>query len=464
MMKLTLIGGGGVRAPLFVAATLRRAQLIGLTELCLMDLDEEKLHLIGPICRYLARTVDGAVRITTTTDPRLALAGARYVVTTIRVGGDMGRILDERIALQHGVLGQETTGPGGFAMAMRSIPAILDYAGLLEQVSPDAWLFNFTNPAGLVTQALRDSGFSRTIGICDGANVAQHGLAAWLKVKPRQLRAEVFGLNHLSWTRRVLLNGEDVLSTFLSKPEAMAGTMMRIFDPELVHMLGMWLNEYLYYYYYSEQAVKSIQSDDKTRGEEILELNHRLVEQLRSIDLEQNPQAALEAYYATQRRRNATYMHYARPDAPTMAEADRAVTAMTEPAFAGSEADEGYAGVALDIIEAFETGDPLYIALNVPNEGAISCMQAADVVEVSCVVDRNGVRPLPMGAIPEHQELLMRAVKQYERLAVEAILNRSRSTAVLALMNHPLVLSYSRATALVEAYLAAHRAYIGNWR
>lgn len=459
-MKLTLIGGGGVRAPLFVAATLRRAKMIGLAELCLMDLDEEKLRLISPICRHLAHTAESTVRITTTTDPLAALEGARYVVTTLRVGSEMGRISDERIALQLGVLGQETTGPGGFAMAMRSIPAILEYAQLLEQVSPGAWLFNFTNPAGLVTQALQDRGFSRTIGICDGANAAQHGLAAWLKVKPHQLRAEVFGLNHLSWTRRVLLNGEDVLPAFLSSPAAMAGTMMRIFEPDLVQALGMWLNEYLYYFYYSEQAVKSIQSDDKTRGEEVLGLNRRLLAQLRQIDLERNPQAGLEIYYATQRRRSATYMHYARSDAPTMAEADQAAT---EPGSTGSEEDEGYAGVALDIIQAFETGEPLYSALNVPNAGAISCMQPADVVEVSCVVNRAGVRPLPIGTVPEHQELLMRVVKRYERLAVEAILNRSRSTAVLALMDHPLVLSYSRAKALVGAYLAAHRAYIGDW-
>lgn len=458
-MKLTLIGGGGVRAPLFVAATLRRAERIGLDELCLMDLDQEKLDLLGPICRHVAATAGGAVRITTTTDPRPALEGARYVVTTLRVGGDAGRISDERIALQLGVLGQETTGPGGFAMAMRSIPAILDYAMLLEQVNPEAWLFNFTNPAGLVTQALHDRGFRRAIGICDGANAAQHGLAGWLKVKPRQLRAEVFGLNHLSWTRRVLLNGEDVLPAFLSNPQAMAGTMMRIFEPELVRALGMWLNEYLYYFYYSEQAVQSIQSDAKTRGEEVLELNRRLLERLRQIDLEQNPQAGLEVFYAAQHRRSATYMHYARSDAPTMAEADRA----PKPGAPGGEEDEGYAGVALDIIEALETGEPLYSALNVPNAGAISCMRPDDVVEVSCVVDPAGARPLPIGAVPEHQELLMRAVKHYERLAVEAILNRSRSTAVLALMSHPLVLSYSRARALVEAYLAAHRAYIGDW-
>src|SRR3954470_365989 len=219
-MKLALIGGGGVRSPLFVASALRRAERVGLEELCLMDTDAEKLAIFGELCREVTRRAESDVRITTTTDQYAALDGAAHVVTTIRVGGEQGRVFDERIALKHGVLGQETTGPGGFAMALRSIPAILSYAEMLEKASPGAWLFSFTNPAGLVTQALRDAGFSHTIGICDGANVGHQSVADWLKLDPTKLRAEVFGLNHLSWTRRVLLDpstssggaGQDVLA------------------------------------------------------------------------------------------------------------------------------------------------------------------------------------------------------------------------------------------------------------
>ena len=461
-MKLTVVGGGGVRAPLFVTATLRRADLIGLDEICLLDIDPAKLQVMGSICRYVVETTGKNVRITTTTDPRAAFDGARYVVTTIRVGGDEGRILDEKIALQHGVLGQETTGPGGFAMSMRSIPAILNYADLLRQVSPAAWLFNFTNPAGLVAQALHNRGFSRAIGICDGANLAQRGLARWLGVEPKKLRAEVFGLNHLSWTRRVWLDGKDVLPDFLADPQAIAQTNMSIFDPALIKHFGMWLNEYLFYFYYADRAVADIKADGKTRGEEVLELNRALLKTLQQIDAAKNPQAALNAFHAANRRRAATYMHYARPDAPSMDEADQNGSAA--PSLIDDDEGEGYAGVALDIIEALETGQPVYIGLNVPNNGAIDCMRDDDVVEVSCVVDSHGVKPLPIDAVPEPQELLMRTVKQYERLAVEAILNRCRDTAVMALMGHPLVLSYSLAERLVDEYLAAHRDYIGAWQ
>src|SRR5215212_6177928 len=275
-MKMTVIGGGGVRAPLFVGSALRRADLIHLDEICLMDIHPQKLELMAAISRQIGLIVDSPVRITHTDDPVAALDGAGYVVTTIRVGDEPGRVLDERIALKHGVLGQETTGAGGFAMAMRSIPVIIDYAELLEKLSPGAWLFNFTNPAGLVTQALRNQGFQHIVGICDGANEAQHQVANWLKLDYRRLRPQVFGLNHLSWTRSILHDNEEVLLPLLNDADFLASSSLKIFQPELISQFGMWLNEYLYYYYYSEQALAKILSDGKTRGEEILELNQRL--------------------------------------------------------------------------------------------------------------------------------------------------------------------------------------------
>lgn len=463
-MKMALIGGGGVRSPLFVASALRRAERVGLEELCLQDIDPQKLEMFGALSREVARRAETDVRITTTTDPETALDGARHVVTTIRVGVEQGRVLDERIALKHGVLGQETTGPGGFAMALRSIPALLKYAKLLERVSPGAWLYNFTNPAGLVTQALRDAGFSRAIGICDGANVGHHAVADWLKLDPRRLRAEVFGLNHLSWTRRVLLDGQDKLAPLLRDPAFLSGTMMKLFDPELVAQVGMWINEYLFYFYYAERAVESINADGQTRGEEIVELNRRLMEQLRAAGLEHEPALGLRIFYAYLNRRHATYMHYAQPNGPSMSAADHVQAEQLRAAEAPPASDgEGYAGVALGIVEALETGEPLYTALNVPNEGAIAGLERGDVVEVSCVVDSQGVRPLPIGAMPAPQAELVQNVKLYERLTVEAIQKQSRATAVAALMAHPLVLSYSRARPLVEEYLAAHKQWVGEW-
>ncbi len=459
-MKLTLIGGGGVRSPLFVMTLLRWQERIGVTELCLMDVDERKLGLFSAVCRELVRRAGDPFTLTATTDARAALSGARHVVTTIRAGFEQGRAIDERIALRHGVLGQETTGPGGFAMALRSIPAILGYAGLLREVSPGAWMYNFTNPAGLVTQALRDAGFARTIGICDGANAGQAGVARWTGVDPSRVRAEVFGLNHLSWCRRAWLDGEDLMPRALAD-ERFLREEQHLFAPDLVRQVGMHLNEYLYYYYYAEQALAAITAASQTRGEEIVELNRRLIEQLEEIGIERDPERALRAFFGYERRRGATYMPFASgaAGADVYHEADGGLFDADIPA----EAGEGYAGVALSIIEALEKGRPLYTALNVPNGNAIAGMAPDDVVEVSCRVDGQGVQALPAGVIPAPQLGLMQSVKLYERLSVQAIRERSRKLAVEALMAHPLVLSYSRARPLMDEFLRVHRALVGEW-
>jgi 6-phospho-beta-glucosidase len=458
-MKLTLIGGGGVRSPLFVITLLRWQKRIGVDELCLLDVDERKLRLLGPLCRELVHRAGDPFRLSTTLDARAALSGADHVVTTIRPGFEQGRATDERIALRHGVLGQETTGPGGFSMALRSIPAILGYAQILQELSPHAWMFNFTNPAGLVTQAVRDAGYEHIVGICDGANGGQGGIAAWAGVPAARIRAEVFGLNHLSWCRRAWLDGEDLMPRAIAD-DRFVREMQATFEPELVRQAGMHLNEYLYYYHYAEQAVAAILAEPKTRGEEIVELNRRLLEQLEEVGVERNPERALRTFFGYEKRRGATYMHYAY-DGMSIEEADQ------EQVFDADippEAGEGYAGVALSIIEALTSGGPLYTALNVPNRGAIHGMADGDVVEVSCRVDREGIHVLPIGEVPAPQLGLMQAIKLYERLTVQAIRERSRRLAVQALMAHPLVLSYSRARPLVDEYLAANKEYIGEWK
>ena len=460
-MKLAVIGGGGVRAPLFTASALARAEATHLDELCLMDIDGERLAIMGGLCRLLAQRLESPVKINLTTDPRAALDGADYIVTTVRVGNETGRVLDERIALKHGVLGQETTGPGGFAMAMRSIPALLRYAELAQELAPKAWIFNFTNPAGLVTQALRHKGFDRAVGICDGANLAQHDAARWLGIEPHLLKAEVFGLNHLSWARKIWLDGKDILPGLLSNPDFCRTGSIRVFDFDLIQMSGMHLNEYLYYYYYLEQAVEQISNDQKTRGEEVLALNAKLFERLRNMKAQGGlPEEALRTYLAYEKRRSATYMHYAQPDGPTMDQADeldyRGVPVSLT-------AGEGYAGVALDIISAFEFGKPFQTALNVPNCGSIDGLEADDVVEVTCTVRDGEIYPDPIGPVPQMARGLIGRVKDYERLAVKAILTRSRCLGIQALMAHPLILSYPRAKVLLDEYLQAHAPFVGTW-
>ncbi len=454
-MKLTLVGGGGVRGPLFVESCLAQADELGLDEIALLDIDEEHLALMSRIAAEMVRRSGLRLKLVVTSDAEVAIRDASYVVSTIRVGGDEARIRDERIALAHGVLGQETTGPGGLAMSMRTIPVALRLAEQIDRLAPGAWTFNFSNPAGLVTQALRDSGQKRVIGICDTANAAQSAVAQFLAINPDELHAEVFGLNHLSWCRTVGRDGVDLLQPLLANPRFRAATSLGLFEPELIELKHLWINEYLYYFYYADSAFREVSSAPATRGEEVRSLNDALREELRTIDTSDQ---ALDAYYAYQRRRVSTYMPYERPVAREPMDPTSAPDAGT------SRIGDGYAGVALTVIAALRTGRATQTALNVPNDGAIAGMEDSDVVEVSCAIAGATVRAMTIGPIPAPELALMSAVKTYERLAVRAIEQSSRRLAIEALMSHPLVSSYPIAKRLIDDYLAANQQYVGSWR
>lgn len=461
-MKLTIIGGGSVRAPELIPALVRRAARLDLHEVWLMDDHADKLELIGELCQALARQHNAPFELRLTTDARAALTGAQHVITSIRPGLERGRAIDERIALQHGVLGQETTGAGGLAMAMRSVPAILGYARLLAEVgAPGAWLYNFTNPAGLVAQALHDAGMQRVVGICDSANAVQHAISRYLNVPREQVMHRVYGLNHLSWTRSARIDaepdgsgGEEVLPGLLADETFMRSTHMTIFDSGLVHWQRAFLNEYLHFYYHRDEALRALLSKGETRGEQVQRLTESMLERLQAAE---SVEERLAVYHEIMGERTATYMAHARRDdsAPSPGETHMA-----------HSDDEGYAGVALGCVEAIATGRPQYTGLNVPNAGTIPGLRDDDIVEVGCWVDADGIRPLPLGDaadIAPDQLLLMQTVKQYERLASQAILQRSRELAVQALTVHPLVASYPLACSLVNAFLDAHRDLVGEW-
>lgn len=457
-MKLALIGGGSVRSPEFVRGALAFAHDLDLREVWLMDIDPARLGAMTPLCEEITRQAGAPFRIHPTTTLDEALRDASIIVTTIRVGFEHGRVLDERIALRRGILGQETTGPGGFAMAMRNVPALINIAQRAEALAPRAWTFNFTNPAGLVAQALLAAGYPRVIGICDSANTAQQDIARWLSRPVDEVKTEVFGLNHLSWARAATVEGREVLSRLLADDAFLNDTHLRFFDADLVRRIGMFLNEYLFYYYYRDVAVERIQAEELTRGEEVELLNRDLFPALRALP----PADALRAYDAYNQRRSASYMAYAETDA-ALREERLHPTEQTRPPHHAQADVGGYAGVALRTGLALTQDRPLRIALNVPNRGAIAGFAPDDVVEITCNVDGRGVQPIAIGEVPEAQYLLMRAVKRYERLAVEAILGRDRVLAVEALAAHPLVGSYALAEQLVADYMDAHREYIGAW-
>lgn len=457
-MKLTVIGGGGVRTPRLIPSLIRRAEALGLRELWLMDINADKLDLIGGLCEAMAKQHNAPFKIIRTTDAREAIQGADHIITTIRPGFEEGRVKDEKIAFQFGVLGQETTGAGGFAMAMRSLPAILDYCRLAAEIAPNAYIYNFTNPAGLVAQGLHDAGIRRIVGICDSANGAQHAASRYLSVPMSRVRHEVFGLNHLSWTRSVRIDpdqdgtgGEEVLPALLSDPNFIQSTHMAMFHPVIIKLQGMYLNEYLHYFYHRDEALKALLSKPETRGEEVVKLTAELLERLRQADPAHNPEKGLAVYHDLMGKRSASYMAHARDgkERPKM-----------QPI---GDDDEGYAAVALGCVQAIATNTPQYTGLNVPNNGAIAGLKDDDIVEISCVVDSSGIRPVVMGEMPEGPYLLTRTIKRYERLASQAILQKSKILAVEALATHPLIGSYPLAVKLVDAFLEAHHEWVGEW-
>jgi 6-phospho-beta-glucosidase len=457
IMKLSIIGGGGVRSIFLAKSIVSKAEKLGINEVVLMDSNSEKLNVYGTLAKKAVEVMNPNINLTITTDPIEALTDADVIITAIRVGNDEGRIQDERIALKYGVTGQETTGAGGFAMAMRSIPAILEYCRLSKRYSkPNALIFNFTNPSGLVTQALRSEGFSNVYGICDFASSFVKQIANIINENTEDISVECFGLNHLSYFKSLKINGENKINEIIDNPLLYEKTEERLFQPELVKSLGMLLNGYLYFYYYREKAIENISFNAKTRGETVREINLRMFEELRTVDIEKDFEKALGIYFKYIEMREKSYMSI---ESSSENEENKDLSLNLS-----NLDEEGYAGVALRFIQAKVENKPVEMVLSLPNEGSIKGLQDDDVIEITCVIDENGAKPIHIGEVPEIQMTLIRQVKLYERLAVKAIKEKNRETAVLALMVHPLINSYSIASELVDEYIEAHKAYIGEWK
>ncbi len=459
-MKLTVLGGGGVRSAFLAKSLAYNAHRIGLQEVVFLDSSEENLKIFGEIARYVFSQIRPDIHFSLTTDAVSALTNANYVITTLRVGGDESRVHDERIALNHNTLGQETTGAGGFAMAMRSIPAILNYCRLIEEhAAPDAILFNFTNPSGLVTEAIIKSGFKRRVyGICDAPSELIRELPAILNCDESDLSVECYGLNHFSWFTHFTVKGEDVTDRLINNPDLYSKTAMQYFSPELVQLCDkQLLNEYLYYYYYREVALKAIQDAPETRGEMIARINHEMRDELRSINVKENPKAAFDIWMKHYLRRENSYMQN-----ESQQEKFNTRTPLTLQQFIEEPDSGGYAGVALDILEAVNSTTTKRIVVSLQNNGTLDFLRPDDVIEISCDLSKEGLKLVTPVHVPDAQKNMLSSVKEYERLAVAAILQKDKSLAVRALMAHPLIGSWSLADKLVNEYLSA--AHINDWK
>jgi len=459
-MKLTFIGAGGVRTPLVIQSILNFQDRLPLETVCMMDIDPERLDLIKLACK--PRLAKGTkFNIEWTTDARKAIRGADFIVTTFREGSLESRVIDEQVPLKYGVLGQETTGPGGFAMALRTIPVMLKYVEMIKELAPDAWLLNFTNPAGILTEAItRVAGFERAVGICDNPAAMLRAAAAFLKVKPENLFPEYYGLNHLGWLRAIYLNGINLIPKMIEVIKSTGAFLEHLpFSAEEIEALGTIPNEYVYFYYQPRKSVENLIKSGQSRALQILPFNQELYASLKRIrNEEDDPKKIQEIYLHYLEQRHSTYMTLETGQNTTTVSQKKEQMAKVDARQVMDESAEGYSAVALNVIEAL-TGDPKVMILNVPNRGALPGMAEDDVIETTCLVGNGVVRPFAMGSLPDADLGLMKSVKAYERLTIQAAVENSYSLALKALTLHPLVPGYEIAKSILNDYLAQHGDY-----
>ncbi|MDR6556050.1 6-phospho-beta-glucosidase [Arthrobacter pascens] len=483
-MRLMIAGGGGFRVPLVYRALCSGSYAGLVRELVLFDVDPGRLAAITAVLRSMP-TLPSTVRsapdgsaavghppaVTATTSLREALTGTDVVFAAIRPGGTAGRMADERVAQDLGLLGQETTGAGGISYALRSIPAMLGLAREMRTHCPDAWLVNFTNPAGMVTEALVPVLGRKVIGICDSASALVHraARAAGAPLPAGRLDGVgYYGLNHLGWLYRLESGGRDRLPDLLADPAALAGFEEgRLFPQPFLRERGVLPNEYLFYYYETARAASAMRAMDATRGESIHGQQSELYPRLAAAG-----PAAYGLWDAARRAREEGYLAEARTGGEARDAEDLAGGGYEQVALAvmraltggGADSPAGAGGTQLIL----NTRNAAATRQGVTGEGApepaIPGLPADAVVEIPCTVTAAGAEPIPQDLPAGPQLELMQRVKRVELLAVRAASHGDRQAALEAFAVHPLVGSAQLAAQLLSGYEAAFPALAGLWR
>jgi 6-phospho-beta-glucosidase len=437
-MKLAILGGGGFRVPLVYGAVMGDQGSRRVDQVCLYDVDPGRLEAIGQVLRQLAEEHPDAPKVEVTTELDVALDGADFVFSAIRVGGLEGRTADERVALDLGLLGQETTGPGGLAYGLRTVPAALHVAERVAAICPQAWVINFTNPAGMITEAMQAVLGNRVIGICDSPIGLGRRAARALGHDPDRASLGYVGLNHLGWLNGLGYDGRDVLQDLIADDQLLATIEEgRLFGAEWIQTLGCIPNEYLYYYYFTRDAVTSIRGGAETRGEFLLDQQRAFYDAVAA-----DPDSALNRWRQVREQRDSTYMKETRGEAEERDDAD----------IAGG----GYEGVAVAIMAAIARNERSTMILNVRNGSTVPGLPADAVVEVPCTVDADGPHPLATAPLAGHQLGLVQQVKAVEQLTIRAARDHSPRLALQALALHPLVDSVTTARTLLTNYKSRH--------
>ena len=467
-MRLLIVGGGGFRVPLIYRALVSGPFSGLVTELVLYDVDLSRLAAVTAVLHSMPGP-STQLPVHPTANLAEALKGTQMVFAAIRPGGTAGRVADERVAQDLGVLGQETTGAGGISYALRTIPRMMDLARLMQEHCPEAWLINFTNPAGMVTEALVPVLGRRVIGICDSAGGLVHRAARAAGVRLQQGRLDgvgYYGLNHLGWLYRLESGGRDRLPALLSDPHALQSFEEgRLFPQRFLASLGALPNEYLYYYYEQDKAREAMHAMAQTRGESIHSQQQELYPRLAAAGAE-----AFGLWEEARRSREEGYLAEARGKDERRDEDDLAGGGYERVALAAMQALAG-SGEAQLILNTRNTltravppaSEPATAAPATP-EAAIPGLPPDAVVELPCTVTADGALPLAQQAPPAEQLGLLQRVKEVERLTVRAVTDGDRDAALQAFARHPLVASEELGAALLAGYEQAFPALGKMWR
>lgn len=430
-LRVAVIGGGSTYTPDLIDGMIKRAEELPIDHLALMDIAPERLQVVASMAERMLRAAGLATGVATSLDLGKTIAGSDFVLTQIRVGRMTARIRDERLSLSLGLIGQETTGLGGFANALRTIPPSLEIAESVAQHAPSAWLINFSNPSGIVTEALLKHATNvRCVGVCDVPTTLHRIIADVLGVGYEGLRTDYFGLNHLGWVRDAEVNGASVWSNLFGDRERFSELLERLntrthfrrFDEAVVRRLGLLPSIYLTYFYYPEEMLRGLLDASMTRGEQVEAIESELLERYANVQASAKPrELAL---------RRATY----------------------------------YSAAALDVMSAIANNRRAEVAVITRNNNAITDLAADVSIERNALIDGDGVTPIPMGRLPDAVRGLVQVVKAYEELTVAAAVHVDLDAAVEALAVHPLISGYSRAQRAMEAVLREFADLLPRWR
>ena len=426
-MRLAILGGGGFRVPLIYRELVRRPEL-GIDELVLADPDPARLAVIGRIATGTDR-----LRVRLTDSLTEAVSGADFVFSAIRVGGAAGRAADERRAVRAGLLGQETVGAGGLAYALRTLPVAWRIARTVAESAPRAWLINFTNPAGLITEASRSMLADRVIGICDSPAGLVGRAARALGRPPAELAPDYLGINHLGWLRALWDGSVDLLPDLIADPSRLLGIEEgRLFGPETIRQLRAIPNEYLYFYYHSRELAAAQQAGP-TRGELI-----RSEQEAFFAAATAEPNRTAQLWEQARQRRERSYLAEARTG-----ERD------SEDLLGG-----GYERIAVELLHALSGGAARRLILNVANAGTLTGLPDDLVIETNCAVDGDGARPLPTAPAALDQLGLLAGVRAAELAVLTAARIGSYQAALHGFTSHPLVADERAARQVLDDLLA----------